>query len=438
MNKQTANEYYARLSNFERFLVSQYGNNLDSFVKELKNGNKFDVYEIIGNYSIYLYEKLNLHTTTLKQRIITAKNFLEFHDIDISPRKFKLKIRLPKNVKRSKESIDKNDIVLILNGCSDLRLKTYVMLLASTGARATESLSIRNRDLRLELNPPRIMIKGEYTKTKVDRYIFLTNEMKEQLIKWQNFKYRKRRVCYKDPKTGKSIEEYRTPEDNPNDFVFSLRKSYYNFTKKRNENLLPNSRPQNNYNNMTVLFGKNLDRIGLGSREDGNEGRRNITLHSFRRFVKSTISDLGYADYSEWFIGHAGSEYWKRKDSEKSEIFRKIEPYLTFLDIQQLERKGSDMQSQIQELQEVNQVLRNREQMREEKDRKSIERLSQLEARFEEITAKFDIEKKQERDYETTPIEDFETKDSKFEKYQKTRRYRMKQERALIDSIKEE
>jgi hypothetical protein len=39
--------------------------------------------------------------------------------------------------------------------------------------------------------------------------------------------------------------------------------------------------------------------MGKGAREDGNENRRQITLHSFRRFV----SDLGYADYSEYFIG---------------------------------------------------------------------------------------------------------------------------------------
>ena len=36
MNKQTANEYYTRLSNFQKFLVSQYGNgiNLYNFVAE--------------------------------------------------------------------------------------------------------------------------------------------------------------------------------------------------------------------------------------------------------------------------------------------------------------------------------------------------------------------------------------------------------------------
>jgi hypothetical protein len=81
--------------------------------------------------------------------------------------------------------------------------------------------------------------------------------------------------------------------------------------------------------------------MGKGLREEGsNNRRRQITLHSFRRFVKTTISDLGYSDFSEWFIGHSGSTYWTKKDSDKGEIFRKVEPYLTFLNIVKLERQG--------------------------------------------------------------------------------------------------
>jgi len=148
-----------------------------------------------------------------------------------------------------------------------------------------------------------------------------------------------------------------------------------------------NPTPESLYNNLSLVFATTLDRIGMGAREDGNETRRKITLHSFRRFVKTTISDLGFSDYSEYHIGHSGSTYWRKKDKEKAEIFKKIEPYLTFLDIQQLERKGADMETQIVELQELNQILRNREQIREEKERKSSERLSQLEARFEELIA---------------------------------------------------
>ncbi len=40
--------------------------------------------------------------------------------------------------------------------------------------------------------------------------------------------------------------------------------------------------------------------------------------------------------------------------SEKAEIFRKIEPYLTFLNIHQLERQGADIQTKVEELEELN------------------------------------------------------------------------------------
>lgn len=81
-------------------------------------------------------------------------------------------------------------------------------------------------------------------------------------------------------------------------------------------------------------------------------------------FVKTTISDLRYADYSEYFIGHAGSAYWRKKDSEKAEIFRKIEPYLTFLNVHQLQRQGADIQTKVEELEELNQSLRQRDKVK--------------------------------------------------------------------------
>jgi integrase len=399
MNKQTGNEYYVRLSNFERFILSKYGSsmNLDSFVKGLKDG-KFDIYETLADYCVYLQDS-NIHTSTLKQRVVTAKNFFEFNDIDISPRRFKIKVRLPKDIKRNKEAIDKNDIVNILNGCSDIKLKTYVMLLASTGMRAVEALSIRLKDLDIESSttghPPTVTIKGEYTKTKVDRYVFLTREMADQLAKWVDFKYRTRRICYKDEKTGEMIDEYRTPNRTQNDLVFSVRN--YNISinsHKKNNDRSPRSKPQNSYYGIVASFDKTIDRIGMGSREEesNNEnkrgrGRRKITLHSFRRFVKTTISDLGYADYSEWFIGHAGSVYWKKKDSEKADIFKKIEPYLTFLNVPQLERQGADLQTKIEELHDVNQLLRYKQNEKEEQIKKLEESVAFLADKFNAFLA---------------------------------------------------
>jgi hypothetical protein len=111
-----------------------------------------------------------------------------------------------------------------------------------------------------------------------------------------------------------------------------------------------------------------------------------ITLHSFRRFVKTTISDLGYADYSEYFIGHSGSTYWRKKDSEKAEIFLKIEPYLTFLNIHQLERQGADIQTKVDELEGLNQSLRQRDKVKDDAIAQLSDQLVALSAaRLQEI-----------------------------------------------------
>ena len=79
------------------------------------------------------------------------------------------------------------------------------------------------------------------------------------------------------------------------------------------------------YVTLLILFEKTMDQLKVGY-EDISKRRRKITLHSMRRFVKSTISDLGFSDYSEWYIGHEGSTYYRRSEKEKLELFHKIEP----------------------------------------------------------------------------------------------------------------
>jgi hypothetical protein len=76
------------------------------------------------------------------------------------------------------------------------------------------------------------------------------------------------------------------------------------------------------YDDFSKSFGKTLDLSGKG---DKNQRLRQITLHSLRRFVKTTISDLGYADFSERFIGHSGSTYWT-KIQRKQKYFAKLNP----------------------------------------------------------------------------------------------------------------
>ncbi|MFL6409990.1 MAG: hypothetical protein ACJ71K_01935, partial [Nitrososphaeraceae archaeon] len=90
-------------------------------------------------------------------------------------------------------------------------------------------------------------------------------------------------------------------------------------------------------------------------------------------------------DFSEWFIGHSGSTYWLKKESEKAELFKKIEPYLTFLNIHQLERQGADIQSKVEELEELNQSMRNRDKMKDDAIAQLSDQVMALTARMQEF-----------------------------------------------------
>jgi integrase len=386
MNKTTANQYQTRLDSFSNYVAKEYNKtvSIDDLIKRIREGTE-DPFDILNGYVGFLKQKdknprTSLSPVTLKSRVVTVKNFLEYYDVDISPRKFKLKVKLPRIIRKNKEALSKDDVTDILNACSDIRLKTYVMLLAAGGFRAVEALSLRIKDLDLESKPARAFVRGEYTKTKTDRIVFLTDEVTQQLKSWLSYKYRTRRICYKD-RAGKEYErktitEYRTPDKNDTDLIFAI----YQNSKMPNPSWL--------YADMAKAFAKTLDRMGKGDREDGNERRRQITLHSFRRFVKTTISDLGYSDFSEYFIGHSGSTYWRKKESEKAELFKKIEPYLTFLNIHQLERQGADIQTKVEELETINQRLR-------ERDSVNTDAIATLSDQLTKVMQEIEILKKQ-------------------------------------------
>ena len=73
------------------------------------------------------------------------------------------------------------------------------------------------------------------------------------------------------------------------------------------------------------------------------------------------------------------------KDSEKAEIFRKIEPYLTFLNIRQLQRQGADIQTNVKEMKELDQSLRQREKVKDDAIVQLPDQLVSLSARLQKI-----------------------------------------------------
>jgi integrase len=168
MNTLTAVQYKSELNSFVKFVNDTYDCDIDSLIGMITTNDtrqkktNFDPYDVLSRYTAFLVG--TIAPVTIKHRVLTTKNFFEYCDVEISPRKFSLKVRLPKSIRRKKEPLNKEETVTIINACSNMRLKTYIMLHAATGMRATEALSIRICDLDLESNPSKLFVRGEYTK----------------------------------------------------------------------------------------------------------------------------------------------------------------------------------------------------------------------------------------------------------------------------------
>jgi hypothetical protein len=88
MSGQTTKEYAIRLNSFRKFILSHYDgrNTVDNLLIKIKEGSE-NPYSILSNYVAYLLNSNNISNLTLKQRIVTAKNFLEYHECRYKPAK---------------------------------------------------------------------------------------------------------------------------------------------------------------------------------------------------------------------------------------------------------------------------------------------------------------------------------------------------------------
>jgi integrase len=342
-SKRTVIAYSLALGYFNRFLEQYYkGYNVETILKPLLHSQqKIDVYKLLNSFVSYLQNDTvnghNLSALTIKLYMTGVKSYLSYYDIEITPNKFKNRVTLPTVYREDEEAVDANDIRNMLNVCSNRRLKTYLLVLASGGMRAVEALAIRLCDINFSVNPTQIRIRKEYAKTKRERTIFISDEATRFLQQWIDWKYRNKHAEHKHLKN--KIR-------NENDLVFSFKSSID---------------PHGLYFKVLIEFQKVLQQAGLTSRkEDGVYKRRKITFHSLRRFVKTTIANQHNSDFSEWFIGHKKSTYYTNKKEELAKAYKeKCMRYLTFLDYPTVEATGQSYAAQLEQKdKEIDQLKR--------------------------------------------------------------------------------
>jgi integrase len=349
--------YQYGLAHFQKFIAlkcPQY--DIETILKPLSK-NELNVYTILDEFVFYLVDPtFKLTSSSIKLYVASVRSYLAYYDIDIMPSKFRRKVKMPKMYREDEEPLDTSDIRKILLSCNNRRLKTYLLVLASGGMRAIEGLAIRLKDIDFTVSPTKIHIRKEYSKTKTSRDIYISDEATQYLKQWINWKY-------------DNEERPRIRDDD--DLVFTVYRT---------------KTPSTLYIKILTEFEKLLSVVGLDERKDGKQRRRKITLHSFRRFVKTVISDQTNTDYSEWFLGHNKSPYYTKKEPERREIYAtKCMKYLTFLDYTTLEATGKNIEAKLSEKEREIQMLRQRDSMNSEAIANLSDQLMSLASKLEEI-----------------------------------------------------
>ena len=225
------------------------------------------------------------------------RSFLEFQDVDIVPSKFRRRVKVPKYYPDAEEPLTLSDIRALLEYSSSHRLRTYILLLFSTGLRAVEAASLRLQDVDFTVSPTRITIGRQNSKTKRGRIIYCSDEATTH--------------------TKKLLElyHYKKSMSMSMDFIFAGKPH----TK----------RPMSIYRTLLEEFQK-VQHIAEKDARKENSKRRKIILHSFRRTNFSIINENTNSEFAHYFLGHAGSPYRTHKESERRNIYRtKCMPFLT-------------------------------------------------------------------------------------------------------------
>jgi integrase len=361
-DKNTGITYKTQMQSFAQFVYRRYNKTLvDNFLEQIRAG-KYDPYDILTEYSGFLRNERpttesKLAANVIRARVKTARKFFRFNKILVTVEDFNELVPLPRKEQPPKKGIDKTDVAKYLNACKNIQLKTALHGMASNGPRAIELCAVRECDVNLDSNPATITYRAEYSKMRVARTRPLTREASNQLRLWDKFKYRTRWTTVKEEEeeNGRYVRKFATPKRDPSSLLLSM--PHLNGERATPEGL---------YDFLSGAFAELIDLLddddgGSGSGDSSNNGsngrngrklgeRRKVTLKTFRDFVKSTISDLGYSDFSEWIIGHTGSTYYQKSEKERMEVFRKLERYLTYLDLASLEAKGADVESKTQQL----------------------------------------------------------------------------------------
>jgi len=287
----TQNTIKTAIRTFERFCYENYeGRKPDEIFDELRTFKDHEqtdaVFNILQDWIDWNYDH-NVLTSTLRMYFSSLKQFLHYNGFKLHPQDIKDNLEWKKTIKEELYALELTDIQKIFQYAYSKKISYYLALI-STGARPSELLQVRKKEIDTTKKRWKIRIEAENVKTRAGRSVFLTKETMIHL-------------------------ESKLKELEDNDLVWGTNENPRHSVKNEEER----------FNNATKL-------AGFTERYKSNNFRK-ITLYSFRSYFFGLASNILREGYAHKVIGHGGylPQYDRMNDEKKIDWFLKLEPELT-------------------------------------------------------------------------------------------------------------
>jgi len=262
---------------------------------------------------------------TVKDQISTVRGFLLDHGVELSAAFWNRRTGRLNARPITREDIPTGQELRRILSHMDAKGRAIIMFLASTGCRSGETLKFKFSDLDMNADPPRVYLKGEYTKNKRPRVVFFSAEAKEVLEEW--LKVREEWLRYITTRFWQSAHVDK-------EVVFPF--SWWSLRK---------------------LWTDALKKAGLYE-QDQKTSWTTRRLHTLRKRFRTQLGAVIPVDVVEVLMGHAVymGMYVKHTESSLAEFYKQGEHVLYLsaeqLTLKKLEREMKDRDSRIERLEE--------------------------------------------------------------------------------------
>jgi len=352
----TKETYRGAINKFKDFAYQDYNQDLAKLTDNMLN-KVLDPIEVLDDFYTYLTKienpltkKIGYSSATIRQYVITAKEFLNDVGCKIYSEDIRRKFKLPRKVSTYTEGLTKDVIAQILR-LANYRLVTIILLACSSGMRLGEILQLKLSDIDFTTNPTTIKIRAETTKTREARITHISKE------------------------TTKALKDYLAksrPNAKNDDYLFlisyeekleKLSKSkntsrkLYNKIKEKLEGLSSEEKHQFRFRITKHNYENQLSRViddipELNKRAEN--GRKHIHFHAFRYFFKTQVTDAHESDFAESLMGHKSVKlvYYRQNAKRRQKTYLDVEHALTISETEYIEKNYTEIQQDNQELRE--------------------------------------------------------------------------------------